>query len=102
MQAFSFTGWETFPSSSCCSIVLAGPQTDIAVMDALFPCSVFLRLEQMAGAEAIGFLALASWQCPGMLQPTAALGRSVFDSSNEAVRVGEHFVLGPMPKSHPF
>lgn len=34
---------------------LAGPQTSIAVTHALFPCSVFLCLEPMAGAEAIGF-----------------------------------------------
>lgn len=44
---------------------LAGPQTHIAVMDALFSCSVFLRLEQMAGAKAIGFSSTGIIAMPG-------------------------------------
>lgn len=44
---------------------LAGPQTHLAVTDALFPCSVFLCLEQMAGAKAIGFSRTGIIAVPG-------------------------------------
>lgn len=59
VQAFSITpcSRDGRPSPEvlvCAAVFLTGPQIHIKMTDALFPCSVFLHPEQMAGAEAVG------------------------------------------------
>lgn len=65
-----------------------------------FPALFFSAWNPWLVLKPLASPALASLQCLGMQHPNAAHGRSVLNGSNDAVRVGKHFALAPIPSSH--
>lgn len=66
-----------------------------------FPALFFSAWSRWLVPKPLASPGLASLPCLEMLQPSAAHGRSVLNSSNNAA-LGKRFALTPMPSSHPW